>query len=283
MPDMRIAVIIPAAGASTRFRQDPGAALGGGGLGARSKLDEDLGDRPVLHRTVELFTSRPEVCAIIVAAPHNTDAYESFCLRHQDKLNVYGVTLCRGGESTRAQSVAAALKHVPDNATHIAVHDGARPCASEQLIERLIEAAAAHNAVVPAVPVTDALKRGSEETESLGAGDDPLAAILGDAGTSKREARRITESVDRTNLYAVQTPQIFDADLLRKAYAEAGDLTDAAATADDAALVEALGEPVMLIEGEDSNIKITRPMDLTIARAIRGFRPPKQRPDHLKF
>ncbi|MEM9064494.1 MAG: 2-C-methyl-D-erythritol 4-phosphate cytidylyltransferase [Planctomycetota bacterium] len=284
---MNLAVIIPAAGGSTRFRQDPGALLGdsfkGAGLGARSKLDEDLGGRPVLHRTVELFTSRPEVQSIIVAAPHDDEAHESFCLRHQDKLNVYGVTICRGGAQTRAQTVASALEKVPDGATHIAVHDGARPCASEQLIDRVLEAAGTHSAVIPAVEVTDALKRGSEETTSLGGDDDPLAAILGDSGTPKREARTVTESVDRTNLYAAQTPQVFEAVLLKRAYAEAGDLSDAAVNADDAALIERLGEPVTLVQGDEANIKITRPIDLTVARAILGFKPPKERPDHLKF
>lgn len=286
-PDTNLCVILLAAGASNRFRTDAGAALGGGGLGARSKLDEDLGGRPVLHRSLELFTDRPEVRSIIVAGPRNEEAMDSFRLRHIDKLNVFGATLIPGGESTRAQSVAAALAHVPEEATHVAVHDAARPIASAAMIDRVIEAATSagpgHAAVIPAVPVSDTIKRGDDETVDTG-NADPFADILGAAAGPAQPARRIAGTIDRTNLFAAQTPQVFAADLLRRAYKHAGAaIDDPAAASDDASLIEQLGEPVLMVEGDPGNIKITRPVDLVIARAIAGFKPPKPRPDLHKF
>jgi len=267
MPDpLRIAVIIPAAGASSRWAP------------ARSKLDEDLGGRPVLHRTVELFTTRDDVHAVIVAGPHATDAFADFSLRHADRLTLLGASLCRGGKVHRYETVAAALEHVPEDATHIAIHDAARPAASRQLIDRVFAAAATRPAVVPGIPVTDTIKR-TAEAEARNAEADPLDAALGLEGESAGEpARVVTQTLDRAGLVAVQTPQVFEAGLLRRAYAQA-DLS----STDDAALVERLGEAVTVVDGDEYNLKLTRPKDLTIARAILGFKPPRERETHKKF
>ncbi|MEO1129149.1 MAG: 2-C-methyl-D-erythritol 4-phosphate cytidylyltransferase, partial [Planctomycetota bacterium] len=133
---MNIAVIIAAAGSSSRY-------MAAGGL--RSKLDEDLGERPVLQRTMELFTKRDEVSSIIVAGPY--EDYDEFKLRHGDKLAILGVQLCRGGKGERWETVKAGLELVPDDCTHIAVHDAARPCASPELFDRIFDAASSHPAV----------------------------------------------------------------------------------------------------------------------------------------
>src|SRR5262245_12400200 len=141
---MNVAVIIPAAGASRRYAQaDPLAESG------RSKLDEDLGGRPILQRTVEIFTKVPEVSLIIVAGPAAADAFSQFRARHADKLGLLGVHICRGGADHRYQTVQNALKEIPADSpvTHVAVHDAARPCVSEHLIERLLRAAEKHKAV----------------------------------------------------------------------------------------------------------------------------------------
>lgn len=274
---MKLAVIIPAAGSSRRYSE--GDPLGGDA--GRSKLDEDLGGRPVLHRTVELFTKIPEVSLIVVAGPATDEAYSQFKLRHADKLGLLGVRLCRGGQTHRYETVRNALKEVPNDGsiTHVAVHDAARPCASEHLIERLVRAVSegGHAAVIPGLDVPDTLKRVSA-TRVEAKAIDPLAAILGGAGKTDTAVRTVEATVDRSHLVAVQTPQVFELGLLRRAYAQA-DLS----STDDAQLVERLGEPVAVIDGEATNIKITRPADLAIARQILGVRGPAGREAHKKF
>ena len=263
--DLRIAVILPAAGVSSRW----GAH--------RSKLDEDLGGRPVLHRTVELFSARDDVIAVIVAGPHGEDAFGEFSLRHADRLTLLGASLCRGGKTHRYETVRAALALVPAEATHVAVHDAARPCASLAMVDRVFAAAAGSAAVIPAVEVADTIKRTGEAEDSAGAaGVDALDAALGLGSTAP--VRTVAETLDRQGLVAAQTPQVFRADVLRRAYAQA-DLT----STDDASLVERLGETVRVVEGDVLNIKLTRPRDLVIARAILGFKAPRERETHKKF
>jgi len=265
--DLSIAVIVPAAGFSARWSPHRSPR--------RSKLDEDLGGRPVLHRTVELFSNRHDVSTVIVAGPHAEGAFADFSLKHADRLALLGASLCRGGATHRYETVAAALGHVPDSATHVAVHDAARPCASPALIDRVFAAAATHPAVVPAIPVADTIKRTTESTAAASATADPLAL---DDEPAAAPAKVVAETLDRTGLVAVQTPQVFSADLLRRAYAQ-GNLT----STDDAALVERLGEEVLVVEGDPHNIKLTIPKDLTIARAILGYKPPRARETHKKF
>jgi len=269
MADLRIAVVIPAAGFSKRYSQ--------GEEFPRSKLDEDLGGRPVLQRTVELFTNHDVVSAIIVAGPADEQAYAQFRARHADKLGLLGVTLCPGGRTHRYETVRNALAAVPSDATHIAVHDAARPCTPPDLIERLFEAAAKYPAVVPGVEASDTLKRVSAR-EHTDTDIDPLDAILGAAGKVNVIVRMVEETIDRSRVIAAQTPQVFRADLLRRAYAQA----DLSGT-DDAQLVERLGQPVTVIEGDPRNIKITRPVDLALARAILGTRGPEGRAAHKRF
>jgi 2-C-methyl-D-erythritol 4-phosphate cytidylyltransferase len=272
---MKLAVIIPAAGASSRYAQ--AARLEQGLEVVRSKLDEDLGGRPLLHRTVEIFTKVAEVSAIIVAGPHNADEMAEFKRRHGDKLGVLGAAVCAGGATHRYETVRNALALVPKDATHVAVHDAARPCVSVELIGRVIDAALRHAAVVPAVPVGDTLKRAApgvvKEAER-----DPLASILGDDGVQRPPLRLVAETVDRSELFAVQTPQVFRAELLHRAYAQ----KDLSST-DDAQLVERLGENVVLVPGDARNIKITVPTDLVLARAIIGAKAPEAKAAHLRF
>ncbi len=276
---MKLAVIIPAAGASERYAK---AAAAQGVEIARSKLDEDLGGRPVLHRTVELFANLAvdgvSVVTIIVAGPADTTAMADFKSRHGDKLGLLGCTVCPGGKTHRYETVRNALALVPKDATHVAVHDAARPCASPELIERVLRAAERHDAVIPGLPVADTIKRVAPEPVKDDA-PDPLAAILGDADASRRPALRAVEAtLDRANLIAAQTPQVFAADVLRRAYQQK-DLT----STDDAQLVERLGVRVTVVAGEARNLKVTVPSDLAIARAVLGLRGPEARAAHLKF
>jgi 2-C-methyl-D-erythritol 4-phosphate cytidylyltransferase len=263
---MKLAVIIPAAGASSRY-----SAAGG----VRSKIDEDLGGRAVLLRTIELFNKREETECVIVAGP--ADDWEGFIERHGDKMGLLGVKVCKGGETHRYETVRNALALVPSDCTHVAVHDAARPCTPPELIDRVLAAAEKHAAVIPAFDVPDTVKRLSavpKEDRDI----DPLDAILGGAGAPGRKVRTVEGTVSREGLALVQTPQVFERGLLLRAYAQA-DLT----STDDASLVEKLGEPVAVVEGDPRNIKITRPVDLVMARLILQFRPPAEREAHKRF
>ncbi len=272
---MRLAVIIPAAGSSRRYIESAKSATGS--ALDRQKIDEDLGGRPLLHRTVELFNKLDDVTTIIVAGPADAAAYEAFKARHADKLSILGVQLCQGGKDHRYETVANALKLVPADATHVAVHDAARPATRADLIQRVLDAArAGHAAVIPGIDVPDTLKRVSAEA-IVSKEADPLAAILG-ASAPRAEARRVEQTIDRSRLVAVQTPQVFEKSLLARAYAQ----KDLSST-DDAQLIERLGEPVIVVEGDPTNIKVTRARDLTLVRAILGHRPPTDKPAHLRF
>lgn len=274
---MRVAVIVPAAGASSRYQS-------AGGL--RSKLDEDLGGKPLLQRTVEVFTKFDDdeatIASIIVAGPHDAQAFAEFKERHGDRLAMLGASICPGGKMHRWESVHAALALVPTECTHIAVHDAARPCVSHELLRTLLRAARTHAAVVPVVPASDTIKRTRTTQETMG-GDDPVAAILGESAAAKQPLRVVDATLDRTGLVLVQTPQVFEAALLRKAYAQA----DLAST-DDASLVERLGVTdqsvrVVVVDGDPRNIKVTLPADLAMARAILGFREPEAKAAHKRF
>ena len=109
---MNVCVIIPAAGASRRF-------------GDADKLQQDLGGRPLLIRTVELFTRRDEVRSIVVAGP--PDDFAAFRERYGATLGFHGATVVEGGRGARWETVAASLGAVPEDATHIAVHDAGSP------------------------------------------------------------------------------------------------------------------------------------------------------------
>jgi len=263
MSDLKVAVIIPAAGQGTRFGGD--------------KLGQDLGGRPLLLRTVELFTKRDEVSAIVVAAP--PESIDDFRSRYGAQLGFHGVIIVAGGRTERWESVRNALAVVPNDCTHIAVHDAARPGANDALLTRIFDAARVATAVVPGDPVSSTLKRVTVETFAAALDEAVADAILGDAGRESVRGRRVESTVDRTRLMAIQTPQIFTADVMRRAYAQ----SDLAGATDDAMLVERLGENVLVVEGDPRNIKVTTTADLAIVRAILGHRAPDERPAHKRF
>lgn len=262
---MKIALIIPAAGTSSRYGAN------------RSKLAEDLGGRPVLLRTVELFNKRPEVHGIIVAGP--PDNLEEFKFRFGDQLAFHGATVVSGGQKHRWETVRNALEAIPDDATHVAIHDAARPGTPADLIDRVFEAAATFDAVIPAIDVTATIKRVSEKAVDAREVDPIAAAILGDDAGAQNSARAVVETLDRRGLVEVQTPQAFEVDLIRRAFAQ----SDCDGVTDDASLVERLGEPVHVVAGDVANIKITTPGDMRLIRAVLGIKPPRERPIHQQF
>ena len=262
---MEITVIIAAAGLSRRF-------------GEQDKLAQDLGGRAMLLRTVEIFTKREEVGGIIVASP--PEDFDAFKDKFAATLGFHGARIVRGGTVDRWESIRNALAEVPETATHIAVHDAARPGVSGKLLDRLFAAARTLPAVIPAVDVAGTVKRVSPEVTEVNEDEDAVAdLILGESSRSTIATRTVQATVDRVNLVEVQTPQVFEASLLRRAYAQ----EDLAGATDDASLVERLGEAVSVIEGERANIKVTAPEDLTLMRAILGVKPPAERPAHKRF
>lgn len=264
MSEFSIGVVIPAAGASRRFGGD--------------KLGQDLGGRALLLRTVELFTRREEVRAIIVAAP--PDRFDEFRERYGAPLSFHGVHIVEGGRAERWETVRNALAAVPEQCTHIAVHDAARPAASDELIGRVFEAAKLHDAVIPGEAVASTLKRVSDDAVEAEEHDEVADAILGEiAETTRARGRRVVETVSREGLIAVQTPQVFKAALLRRAYSQ----KDLSGATDDAQVVERLGEPVIVIDGEARNVKVTTPSDLALVRALLGLREPEGRAVHKRF
>jgi len=264
MSVMQVSVIIPAAGASSRFGLD--------------KLGQDLGGRALLLRTVELFTKRDEVREIIVAGP--PDGLDDFRDRHGAQLGFHGVRIVPGGRVERWETVRNALQAVSPDATHVAVHDAARPGTSPELLDRVFEAAKVHAAVIPGLAVADTLKRVGEGTVRAEEEDAIADMILGDAGEVTTATARVVEAtLDRARVVAVQTPQVFRAELLHRAYAQ----PDLSGATDDAGLVERLGEPVMVVDGEFRNLKVTVPEDLALMRTILGLKASDSRPVHKRF
>ena len=148
--------------------------------------------------------------------------------------------MIRGGES-RAHSVLLAALEVSSETELLAVQDGARPLVTPELIDRVITAAARCDAAAPAVPVKDTVK-------------------------TVREDGAVEQTLDRDTLRAVQTPQVFQADLLKAALQSA--VESQIPITDDCSAVERLGKVVFLVEGDEENLKITTPVDLILAEAI---------------
>jgi 2-C-methyl-D-erythritol 4-phosphate cytidylyltransferase len=209
-----------------------------GGLGERfgaPKQFSPLGDRPVLHRAVQ--ACRTVSTGVVLVVP---DELVEFQRRIVESSGADRVVL---GGSTRARSVRCGLKAVPPEAVVILVHDAARPLATPALFDRVL-AAVSDGSVAGAVPgirVHDTIKQ----------------VDVGVQGA----ARRVVATPDRRTLVAVQTPQAFRADALRSAHHR----LPADEATDDASLVEAMGETVVVVPGEVTNLKITAPEDLLTA------------------
>lgn len=221
----RCAALVVAAGNSTR-------------MGGVNKLLQPIEGVPVLARTLAAFQVAGSVDEIIVAAR------EEDILEISQLCRTYGLTKCakviRGGENRVHSAMLAALEASPEMEL-LAVHDGARPLVTPELIDRVAAAAARCSAAAPAVMLKDTVK-----------------AIREDGG--------VEGTLDRDRLRAVQTPQVFEASLLKAALQSA--LEQEAPVTDDASAVERLGKVVFLVEGEEENLKITTPMDLILAEAI---------------
>ncbi|QQE12305.1 2-C-methyl-D-erythritol 4-phosphate cytidylyltransferase [Planctomycetota bacterium] len=256
---MKIAVIIPAAGIGKRFSVNTEGP---------SKIEMELAGKPVFLRAIELFMHHHDVRQIILAV--NPDRVEEFKLRWGDKLGFMGVKVVPGGKKERWETVQKALEAVDASVTHVAVHDAARPLASGEMIERVFTASERHNAVIPGVAVNATLKKVEDAGSEIGGVDDVLAdAILGTAGKVETPIKKVVQTIDRSNMIEVQTPQVIEINLIKQAYSQISQgKLDGHGITDDASLIEAMNHDVHVVEGESTNFKITRTEDAEIAIAL---------------
>jgi len=218
-----VAAIVPAAGRGERLGPGTPKAL---------RL---LGGAPLLVHAVRTLARARLVELIVVAAPPDQVAQVRDLLadHHTGAL----LSVVPGGESRR-DSVRAALASLPDDVTTVLVHDAARPLAPVELVDAVAAALRdGAEAVVPVLPVVDTVKR-----------------VEGD---------RVVETVDRTVLRAVQTPQGFRREVLEEAHLAGGE-----EVTDDATMVERLGRTVTVVPGAEEAFKVTRPLDLLLAEAV---------------
>jgi 2-C-methyl-D-erythritol 4-phosphate cytidylyltransferase len=219
-------------------------AIPAGGIGARfgSRIPKQfltIQRVPVVTKTVGYFTRYPGVAAIAVAAPE----------AHVERTRRALATLARRvplvvvpGGPTRQDSVWLAMQAVPDDVEIVVVHDAVRPLITPDLIASVVRAAAEHGAAICALPIAETVKRVRNEV--------------------------VEATLDRSELWAVQTPQAFRVALLREAHEKAR--RDGVVGTDDAMLVERLGHVVRVVRGLAENVKITTTEDLRRARGARG-------------
>ena len=211
--------------------------------GTRKKPFVDVDGRAAFLRSVELFADHEDVKQMILAI--SPDDEELVRVKYGANLAFHGVKICLGGKE-RFETVENAMKIVRDDIDIIAVHDAVRCCLTKEWLDAVIKTAVKAEAAMLAAPVVATLK--------------------------KVEKGIIVDTVDRTGLYEAQTPQVFGAVLLKKAYANLPNL-DKSKISDDSQLVEALGHKVAIVETDQSNIKITHKNDVAIAEAIIKSRP----------
>lgn len=215
--------VIVAAGSGTRFGGD--------------KLLAELGGMPVLIHSLTAFERSSLVSEIVlVTRPEAMEEISSLCAQY----GVKKLSCVVPGGATRTESCFAGAMSVSEKADIIAIHDGARPLVTEEIIDAAVWAAYRHSAAVPAVPVRDTVK---------------MAA----GGV-------VTATPERELLFAVQTPQCFQRDIIKgalmKATQEKWEITD------DCMAVERIGGKIWLTEGSEENLKITTPLDLELAELI---------------
>lgn len=221
---LNCSVVVVAAGTASRMQ----------GI---DKVLAPLGGVPILVRTLQVFQNCPDVSEIVVVTREDL-LVEIGRMCKEYLLDKVSKVIVGGAE--RVLSVRAGLREVDREAKIIAIHDGARPFLTQEVLDQVLHQAAASGAAAPAVPVNDTVKRA--------------------------ENNIVLETVDRSTLWAVQTPQVFQADLIRAAVEKA--VADKAPVTDDCSAVERLGMRVVLTVGDRQNIKVTTPFDLMLGETI---------------
>ena len=222
LPLKKCGAVIVAAGSASR-------------MGGIDKVMAPLKGEPMIVRTVRTF--------------ENCDAIREIVVVTREDLILPIQSLCAGfskvkavvkGGSSRQESVHLGLNTLSSDVKLAAIHDGARPLVTWQVIDRVVRAAHSYGAAAPGIPVKDTIK------------------VV--------KSSIITSTPDRAGLQAVQTPQVFDFDLLRGALRKAE--LDGAQLTDDCSAVERMGMQVKMVEGDERNLKVTTPMDLKIAEML---------------
>lgn len=204
-------------------------------MGGIDKVMANLGGEPMILRTVRAFQNCDAITSIVIVTREDLIRPISDLCRDMKKVAAVVV-----GGSSRQESVHLGLNALPKGMELAAVHDGARPLISWQVIDRVVRAANTYGAAAPAIPVKDTIK-----------------VVSGGL---------VKETPDRSTLMAVQTPQVFDFDLLRGALKKAEE--EGAAVTDDCSAVERIGMKIKIVEGDERNLKVTTPMDLKIAELL---------------
>ena len=201
------------------------------------KIMADLGGEPLIAATIRAFESCDDVVQIVVVTrPDLCEPISELCVaKHFSKVT----RVCEGGE-TRAASVQKGLERVSDKCGLVAIHDGARPLVPVRVIHDAIRKAAKFSAAAPVIPVKDTVK-----------------VVRGGM---------IESTPDRSTLYAVQTPQVFDRKLYRAALEQA--LGGKGTFTDDCSVAEAYGVKIIVTQGSEENLKVTTPEDLVLVRAL---------------
>lgn len=196
------------------------------------KVMATLGDEPMIVRTVRTFQACNAIREIVVVTREDlVEEVKTLC------SGFTKVTKVVNGGADRRESVMAGLDAVSEHTKLVAVHDGARPLVTDRVIDRTVRAAHSYRAAIPVVPVKDTIK-----------------SVRGGL---------VEKTPDRNTLRAVQTPQVFDLDLLRGALQKT--LDDNVAITDDCSALEHLKMGVKIVDGDERNLKVTTPMDLKIA------------------
>ena len=204
-------------------------------MGGIDKVMAPLKREPMIARTVRTFQDCDAISEIVIVTRPDLILPITELTREMPKVRA----VVAGGKS-RQESVNLGLNALSDKVKLAAIQDGARPLITWQVIDRVVRAAHTHGAAIPCIPVKDTIK-------------------VGKGGL-------VRETPDRATLFAAQTPQVFDFDLLRGALKKA-ELEEYAVT-DDASAVEYMGMNVKIVEGDERNIKVTTPMDLKIAEML---------------
>jgi 2-C-methyl-D-erythritol 4-phosphate cytidylyltransferase len=203
----------------------------------KDKLMEQVGGLPIIQRTLMALEECPYIDEILVVTREDLIVpIGALCV---EKRLVKITNVIRGGEN-RMESVWLGIQAVNPKTKLLAIHDGARPFPSQKLLAEVVKKGAETGAAAPAIPVKDTVK--------------------------KATGGIVTETLDRSTLFAIQTPQVFEYGLLKGAMSQA--IEEKWEVTDDCSVVERMGMSVTLTKGEDSNIKVTTPIDLVTGEAI---------------
>lgn len=221
---------------------DVGVIIVAGGAGSRVGGNELkqfrwVAGKPMLLHSVQIFQQRADVGMVVVVLPyeHVGDPPPWLFQCDTDRL------LLSVGGKERGDSVRNGLEDVPDDLTFVMIHDAARPLVTESMIERVMSEARKGHGAAPGIPVVDSLKQADSE-------------------------RRIVATIDRMNIFRIQTPQAFPREMIERAHADARSAGMRAA--DDAALCERLGLTVVIVPGSERALKITDESDFARAEAL---------------